>query len=394
MGLMNGHKRQGQGKLTWPDGTVYEGGFWLGKRQGRGVCQWADGATYDGEWVRGKREGWGSAQLADGWTYEGQYAAGKRHGRGKCTYPSGEQHGQHLFGICDDSHNGSLALHEFEAGVLSSLFVTRDHPQMTKRALQRAFHTADAHKTGALGPAEFEEALVYAVWYQKLFDALGWVDLDHDGTLSFDEFIDICRRVPELGQAHISGPALQQSFDKIDTDGTNQICYFELCSWARTELVELKHHQRVATYDGEWQNGEQHGYGILKASDGSRYEGVFQAGKRHGKGRHVSFAGQVYEGDWVQGQRHGYGRLIYANGTKVEGYWKNGKMNGAAAIDQVDQPPHLSPHIFRTRPPPTEMLTSARGQRVWILCFLVFPLHVSARACMVNVIIIQNASHD
>ena len=37
-------------------------------------------------------------------------------------------------------------------------------------------------------------------------------------------------------------------------------------------------------YDGEYEKGEQHGYGVYKKVDGSRYEGSWFKGKCHGKG--------------------------------------------------------------------------------------------------------------
>ena len=38
----------------------------------------------------------------------------------------------------------------------------------------------------------------------------------------------------------------------------------------------------MATYDGEWVNGKQHGEGVLVFKDGSKMKGTFKQGKPHG----------------------------------------------------------------------------------------------------------------
>ena len=40
----------------------------------------------------------------------------------------------------------------------------------------------------------------------------------------------------------------------------------------------------MATYQGDYQNGNQHGRGVVTTLDGYRYEGDFVDGKRLGRG--------------------------------------------------------------------------------------------------------------
>lgn len=37
-------------------------------------------------------------------------------------------------------------------------------------------------------------------------------------------------------------------------------------------------------YEGEWEDGQEHGAGTAVASDGSCFFGTWQRGKRHGEG--------------------------------------------------------------------------------------------------------------
>ena len=54
-------------------------------------------------------------------------------------------------------------------------------------------------------------------------------------------------------------------------------------------------------YNGNWENGERHHYGILINPTGERYEGEWIRGIRHGKGRMEHFEGSVYDGYWKEG---------------------------------------------------------------------------------------------
>ena len=47
----------GPGKVTYPDGSVYEGGFVDGQRQGQGMMRLADGSAYEGAWEEGQPVG-------------------------------------------------------------------------------------------------------------------------------------------------------------------------------------------------------------------------------------------------------------------------------------------------------------------------------------------------
>ena len=47
----------GQGKLTWKSGEVYEGTFMSNKYEGLGVLTLPDGSSSCGIWERGRRQG-------------------------------------------------------------------------------------------------------------------------------------------------------------------------------------------------------------------------------------------------------------------------------------------------------------------------------------------------
>ena len=86
--LVNG-KPHGKGKKTFSSGGYYEGDFVDGKWHGKGKVAWVEGDIYEGDWLEGKKHGKGKLTLANGEVYEGDFVENKQHGKGKKTYPEG-----------------------------------------------------------------------------------------------------------------------------------------------------------------------------------------------------------------------------------------------------------------------------------------------------------------
>jgi len=76
-------------KITYDDGSVYEGDLINGNPHGKGKITFADGNMYEGDWVNGKRHGKGKSAFTNGDKYEGDYANDQRNGKGKYTFKNG-----------------------------------------------------------------------------------------------------------------------------------------------------------------------------------------------------------------------------------------------------------------------------------------------------------------
>ena len=89
-------------KITYPDGTVYEGGWRQQEPHGKGKIIYRNGDVYKGEfgdvfkggwrgrWEYGYKEGKGTMTYSNGDIYEGGWKDDKWHGKGKITYSDGE----------------------------------------------------------------------------------------------------------------------------------------------------------------------------------------------------------------------------------------------------------------------------------------------------------------
>lgn len=85
----------------------------------------------------------------------------------------------------------------------------------------------------------------------------------------------------------------------------------------------------VKLYEGQWRNDHYHGRGTLYYhKDGGKYEGEFDKGRRHGWGVMFYPDGTRYEGEWENGERCGQGVMWLTNGDRFEGLWRHDMKNG------------------------------------------------------------------
>lgn len=71
-------------------GKKYEGEYRNGHRVGKGKITWPDGDIYEGEWNDEGKHGYGKMQYIYAYTEEGEYENNHRIGKGKITWPNGE----------------------------------------------------------------------------------------------------------------------------------------------------------------------------------------------------------------------------------------------------------------------------------------------------------------
>jgi len=78
-----------EGKMTYQDGSNYEGSWVDGMRHGRGKCVFTDASVYEGEFTEGEFHGHGKMSWSDGGWYEGEWWSGDMQGFGKEMRPDG-----------------------------------------------------------------------------------------------------------------------------------------------------------------------------------------------------------------------------------------------------------------------------------------------------------------
>lgn len=89
------------------------------------------------------------------------------------------------------------------------------------------------------------------------------------------------------------------------------------------------------TYEGQWEHGKMHGYGIYEGAGEYVYEGQFCDGRKEGKGAICYLSdcdgyemGDRLEGEFEYDQLNGYGTIRYASGHVYQGEFVDGKFEG------------------------------------------------------------------
>ena len=87
-------------------------------------------------------------------------------------------------------------------------------------------------------------------------------------------------------------------------------------------------------YSGQYVRGERSGQGVWEDEAGAKYEGEWRAGLREGRGEEWAGDELIYDGEWVANARHGYGvAQSVAGGWRYEGEWAAGVMDGYGSIE-------------------------------------------------------------
>lgn len=79
-------------KLTFPDGSIYEGEMKDDMLNGQGTIKFANGNKYVGGFKDSKYDGKGTLTFMDGLIYTGEWKDGKRHGVGMFVLPDGREY--------------------------------------------------------------------------------------------------------------------------------------------------------------------------------------------------------------------------------------------------------------------------------------------------------------
>ena len=102
-------------------------------------------------------------------------------------------------------------------------------------------------------------------------------------------------------------------------------CIYEIVKSKRKSLNEKDKcmNDDGNIYEGEWENNEQSGKGMMSFKNGDKYEGEWKHDVASGYGVYTHCDGTKHEGEWKKGFCAGHGTTIYKKGLKITGMWKH-----------------------------------------------------------------------
>lgn len=290
-------------RIEYPNGDVYEGMLLRGEgsdyiRHGKGKMTYVDGSCYEGDWQRGVRQGSGRL-VADSAVYEGGFRDDLFNGQGELVQAKDGR--VYRGGFRDGAFDGSgeLRLDSGEAfkgqfrsgkkqgpGRLSGIVASGTSGGGSQSSLL-------SHIEGDWGDDELGSGYATSL----LIDCWGrWGSRFRIGS-------------PEQEPGRYTGE-LQNGLPN-SVDG---ICIYVGGS----------------EYRGGWRGGRRNGIGRLVSVNKEEYEGKWVANQRCGRGVWSSPSGEQHDGVWEADRPHGDGVRTAADGTQRCGTWREGLLEGDA----------------------------------------------------------------
>ncbi len=100
--------------------------------------------------------------------------------------------------------------------------------------------------------------------------------------------------------------------------------------------------QSFIKYEGEFKNGQKHGWGTAVYPDGSNYVGQWVNNNPSGKGKLTNkitdpkIPAEYYEGEWLGGKMNGKGTQYWKDGSSYTGEYLLGQKNGFGTFSWPD----------------------------------------------------------
>eukprot|EP00602_Paraphysomonas_sp_CaronLab_P007983 CAMPEP_0185034708 /NCGR_PEP_ID=MMETSP1103-20130426/24814_1 /TAXON_ID=36769 /ORGANISM="Paraphysomonas bandaiensis, Strain Caron Lab Isolate" /LENGTH=656 /DNA_ID=CAMNT_0027571469 /DNA_START=198 /DNA_END=2168 /DNA_ORIENTATION=+ len=298
--------------IEYSNGDVYDGEVIPATedkeavRQGRGKMTFADGTVYEGEWVEDRQEGNGTLTSADGDTvYEGGFVGGEYEGEGSLSssFDVAEKNSVHRNSI---QYKGG-----FKNGVYHGRGVLTN--ALSGTTYEGEFSEGKRHGRGTLRRTEDDAVEYDGEWATDVPCGIGTMVLDGGGIYTGQ----IQGGVPE-GQGVCKYP------DGGEYDG----------AWKGGKRNGQGRHiaGTLDEYTGKWVGDMRSGRGVWQSRRGDKYEGLWDRNLPHGTGTMTYNIGdsctdasreREYTGGWSHGKRQGSGQVTYADGSVRTGSWKS-----------------------------------------------------------------------
>lgn len=282
-GLLNaqcisGDCRDGRGIFVYPSGAKYIGDFRDGEIHGIGVCYYTDGSKYQGEWQHRYPHGKGTKTYADGYKYTGLWY------KGKPVDELGVLLEEYVVKNKEEDNDGTDIQSGCIAGDCQNGQGTFAYPDGSKYDGQFA-----EGRLEGLGTWYFTNGDRYVGAFRANFPHGKGTLYTADGMVTRGMWRD-----GEYAGAEEARPERMGCVSGDCENGQGTYVYKDA----------------TATYTGQFRQGQPHGLGVIRYTNGSRYEG-----------------------EWSGGQFHGAGTLFQRDGTEVRGLWQQGQYQAPSDLE-------------------------------------------------------------
>ena len=271
-------------KITYDDGSVYEGEYNDDKKNGTGKYTDINGDVYEGEYKDDKKHGIGNMTYFNSGVYEGEWRDDMKNGRGKYTVGNRVYEGEWR----DDRKNGTGTYTDPDGSVYEGEW-------------------QDNEKNGRGKYTDPDGGVYEGEWNDDDKNGMGKMSFPDGGVYEGEWEND-----EKNGRGKYTDPDGRVYEGEWENDEKN--------GRGTTIFPDGSIHK------GKYINGLAHGKGkYLMIKTGNIYDGEFLSGAMTGKGKLYLRDGPVYEGEWKDGRENGKGKLIQKDGNVKEYSFKDGR---------------------------------------------------------------------
>jgi len=123
-------------------------------------------------------------------------------------------------------------------------------------------------------------------------------------------------------------------------------------------------------YEGEFLNGDRHGFGSFFYSNGDKYIGEFKNDRINGMGSVFFASGAKYIGELKNGKRHGQGTYIYSDGKRLKGTWNENEYVDSKNYRKVENENTNFYNKIKSSSEPKSKTSSSIKEYWWVLVLL------------------------
>lgn len=298
----------GEQKLTFPDGSSYEGEVKNGKRNGYGIQVYPTGITYYGHWENDYQNGYGDLDIDDDWYYSGEWKNGLYDGKGYFSFPNFSYEGEWKAGKKDGYGTLTLANLQYEGFWKDDAINGEGYISYA----DGSYYEGSWKNNKRNGYGEYvwaDGSSYYGNWEEDFPNGEGEINLSngdyYTGEIEYGYFSGAGTYI------FANGDRYEGTFVENKKDG---IGYYYFANGN--------------SYEGEFKNNQPNGKGRFYFENRAFYDGEFENGKLKGNGSLFIPEENDYtvitSSFWSENIIPTSGSVLFANGDEFVGTLLNG----------------------------------------------------------------------
>ena len=312
-GLINFENRTngeliGEQKITFPDGSSYDGEVKNGKRNGYGIQVYSTGVTYYGNWEDDLQNGYGNLDIDDDWYYSGEWKNGLYDGEGYFSFPDFSYEGEWSAGKKNGFGTLTLANFQYEGNWENDAINGEGYISYT----DGSYYEGSWKNNKRDGYGEYvwaDGSSYYGQWVEDFPNGEGEINLSNG---------DFYTGEVECGYFSGAGTYIFANGDRYEGTFVEN----------KKDGIGYYYFANGNSYKGEFKNNQPNGKGRFYFENGTFYDGEFENGKLKGTGSlfipeendYTIITSSSWSGNLIPTD----GSVLFSNGDEFVGTLKNG----------------------------------------------------------------------